>query len=298
MRTPQGMFVFAHAKINLTLDVLGRRDDGYHALASVMQTLALHDTLRIAVTADGAITLYCDDPTLQGEQNLALRAAHLLKAEIGDARLGATIELQKGVPTQAGLGGGSSDAAAVLSALNVAWGAGYPADYIGQLGARLGSDVPFFVRGGTALIEGRGEVVSPMPDAEPLWIVLVKPRSGLSTALVFRQLTPAGYTDGAATQEIVRAVSKEQPIAFEHLYNSLEAGVMSAFPEVRAARDALAAVGAPVALMSGSGPTVYAPFRNLSQAWEVYNTLSHTQLDVWLTHTITASQSRATLPIP
>lgn len=298
MTTPQCMFVSAHAKINLTLDVLGRRDDGYHALNSLMQTLALHDTLRISLNANGDTAMFCDDPALQGDENVALRAARLLRAEVGDERLGATIELRKKVPVQAGLGGGSSDAAAVLGALNSVWGAGYPADHLEQLGARLGSDVPFFVRGGTALIAGRGEIVSPLPDAEPLWIVLAKPRSGISTALVFRQLTPANYSDGAATRQVVSAISSQRPIPFEQLFNALEVGVLSSYPEVGAVRDALLAAGAPVAILSGSGPTVFAPFRRLADAREVYNAVQHAAFDVWLTHTITALQSRATRPIP
>lgn len=298
MSAPQSMFVSAHAKINLTLDVLGKRDDGYHALASVMQTLALHDTLRISANRGGALTFFCDDPVLRGEENLALRAARLLKAEMGDERLGAAIELRKGVPVQAGLGGGSSDAAAVLSALNGQWSAGYAVDRLEELGARLGSDVPFFIHGGTALIEGRGEVVTPLPDAEPLWILLAKPRTGLSTATVFRQLMPDDYSDGSVTRQVVQSLRAGQPIALEHLFNVLEPSVLRAFPEVGAVRDALLGAGAPVARMSGSGPTVLAPFHELLQARAVYDKLREAPYDVWLTHTVTSIQAHAALPKP
>src|SRR5579872_3284721 len=280
MSAPRSMFVSAHAKINLTLDVLGKRDDGYHALASVMQTLALHDTLRISANMGGALALFCDDPALRGEENLALRAAYLLKAEMGDERLGAAIELRKGVPVQAGLGGGSSDAAAVLNALNAQWSTGYNVDRLEELGARLGSDVPFFIRSGTALIEGRGEEVTPLPDAEPLWIVLAKPRTGLSTATVFRQLTPGDYSDGSATRQLVQSLRASQPTALEHLFNALEPSVLRAFPEVGAVRDALLGAGAPVARMSGSGPTICAPFHELLQARAVYDKLREASSDV------------------
>lgn len=297
MSAPRSMFVFAYAKINLTLDVLGKRDDGYHALASIMQSLALHDTLRISVNMSGALTLFCDDPALHSEENLALRAAQVLKAEMGNERLGAAIELRKGVPVQAGLGGGSSDAAAVLNALNAQWSAGYTMDRLEELGARLGSDVPFFIRGGTALIEGRGEVVTPLPDAEPLWILLAKPRTGLSTATVFRQLMPGDYSDGTATQQLVQALRAGQPIALERLFNALEPGVLRAFLEVAAVRNALLGAGAPVARMSGSGPTIFAPFHELLQARAVYDKLLEASYGVWLTHTVTSIRARAALPI-
>ncbi|HLZ23166.1 MAG TPA: 4-(cytidine 5'-diphospho)-2-C-methyl-D-erythritol kinase [Ktedonobacterales bacterium] len=296
MTAPQSVFVSAYAKVNLTLDVLGKRDDGYHALASVMQTIALHDTLRISVNTGGGITFVCDDSTLRGEGNLAFRAAQLMRAEIGDERLGAAIELHKDVPIQAGLGGGSSDAAAVLHALNTQWQVGYPVETLEDLGARLGSDVPFFLRSGTALIEGRGEYVTPLPDAEPLWILLAKPRIGLSTATVFRQLTPGSYSDGTATERTADAIRTGQPIALSGLFNALESGVVSSFSEVRALRDAMLDGGAPVVRMSGSGPTLFAPFRELARARAAYDTLSGAAIDVWLTNTVTSLQARVALP--
>jgi 4-diphosphocytidyl-2-C-methyl-D-erythritol kinase len=297
MSAPHSLFVSAHAKINLTLDVLGKRDDGYHALASVMQTLALHDTMLVSVNMGGAITVLCDDSSLSGDDNLARRAALLLKGEMGDERLGATIELRKDVPIQAGLGGGSSDAAAVLHTLNAQWSAGYTVEVLQSYGARLGSDVAFFIRGGTALIEGRGEHVTSLPDAEPLWILLAKPRAGLSTAVVFGQLTPRGYSDGAATRQLAQYISAGQPIALNGLYNALEPGVLSAFHEVAAVRDALLAAGAPIVRMSGSGPTFFAPFRELSQARAVFDKMRETPYDVWLTHTIPSIESYSMLPI-
>jgi 4-diphosphocytidyl-2-C-methyl-D-erythritol kinase len=297
MSAPQSTFVSAHAKINLTLDILGKRDDGYHALASVMQTLALHDTLLVSVNMGGAITVHCDDPSLSGDDNLARRAALLLKGEIGDERLGATIELRKEVPIQAGLGGGSSDAAAVLNTLNAQWNAGYTVAELQSHGALLGSDVAFFIRGGTALIEGRGEHVTSLPDVEPLWILLAKPRVGLSTAVVFGQLAPRGYSDGTATRQLAQFISSGQPIELNGLYNALEPGVLSAFQEVAATRDTLLAAGAPVVRMSGSGPTFFAPFRELSQARAVLDKMLETPYDVWLTHTIPSIGSYSMLPI-
>src|SRR5262249_11610654 len=172
------VFLAPYAKINLTLDVLGKREIGYHQLASVMQTIALADTLALTPRSDDALECVCDLADLQTDANLALRAAHLLRSA-GYTGSGVTIELSKGIPVQAGLGGGSSDGAAVLVALNQLWQLGLDKGTLEQLAAALGSDVPFFVHGGTALIEGRGEVVHPLPDAEPLWLVLAQPAIGL-----------------------------------------------------------------------------------------------------------------------
>src|SRR5262249_43935983 len=161
-----------------TLDVLGTRKDGYHQLASVMQTIALADTLALTPRSDDALECICDLDELQTDANLALRAAHLLRGT-GYMGPGVTVELSKGIPVQAGLGGGSSDGAAALVALNHLWRLGLDTGRLEELASSLGSDVPFFVHGGTALIQGRGEVVHPLPDAEPLWLVLAKPAISL-----------------------------------------------------------------------------------------------------------------------
>lgn len=284
----------AYAKINYTLDVLGRREDGYHNLASVMQTVALHDTLALRTRGDGAIALVCDDPALESPANLALRAAGLLREHAAqDGRSpsapplpGITLELRKRIPAQAGLGGGSSDAAASLIALDAYWDLRLDMDTLRALGARLGSDVPFFLPGGTAVIGGRGEVVEPLPPAEPLWIVLAKPPIGVSTAAVFRALAPAEYTSGDDTAALAQAIRAGGPLPLERLSNALEPGVTAAYPPVAAALETLRGAGAPIVRMSGSGPTVYAPFRELKQAAEVYERVRATGLAAWLTHTV------------
>lgn len=284
------MFVHAYAKINYTLDVLGKRPDGYHTLASVMQTVALCDTLRLRPRDDGELALVCDVPALQSEQNLVLRAARRLQAEAAQPLPGVTLELRKAIPAQAGLGGGSSDAASTLASLNAAWGLALDDARLETLGAELGSDVPFFIRGGTALIEGRGERVTPLPDAEPLWIVLAKPKHGLSTAAVFRSLTPADYTRGEDTATLVDAIRAGQPLPFTRFSNALERGVAAAYPAVATALAALHAAGAPVVRLSGSGPTVFAPFRELLPAAQVTEAGRAAGLETWLTHTVMAAQ--------
>ncbi len=287
----QSQFVPAYAKINLTLDVLGKRDDGYHRLASVMQTIALHDTLRIQANENGAISCFCDITELQTDDNLALRAAKLLAGTAPERQLGVEIELRKEIPAQAGLGGGSSDGANVLAALNALWRLNLPTERLEALAALLGSDGPCFVRGGTALIEGRGEYVTPLPDAEALWLVLAKPSIGVPTAQVFRGLRPESYTRGDDSEAVVSAIRERRALPFERLTNALEPAVLQMFPPVTMARDLLLDAGAPLVRMSGSGPTLFAPFRRLADAAAVAERAqaNASGTAIWLTHTITSS---------
>ncbi len=153
----------------------------------------------------------CDVAALATPANLVARAADLLRAETARPDLAAEIELRKEVPAQGGLGGGSSDAAAALVALNTLWELGLSDARLESLAGRLGSDTPYLVRGGTAWITGRGEFVEPLPDAEPLWLTLVKPPVDISTAAVFRALSPADYGDGADTEAVIAAIRAGRP---------------------------------------------------------------------------------------
>ncbi len=285
------VFVPAYAKINLTLAVLGRREDGYHRLASVMQTISLHDTLRIAV--GGADGFDCDVAALAQPENLVARAAALLRAEVGRADLAAQIELHKEVPAQGGLGGGSSDAATTLLALNALWSLGLSAARIEALAARLGSDTAFFMHGGTARIAGRGEVVEPLPDADPLWLALAKPSVNVSTPSVFRAVTPAEYGDAADTEAVIAAIRAGQPLPFDRLTNTLERGVLRANPEVAHIQKSLLDLGAPLVVMSGSGPSLFAPYRSLREAASLVERARERQLNAWLCHSVTRAQAQA-----
>ena len=296
---PPVAFVPAFAKINLTLDVLGKREDGYHRLASVMQTIALHDTLALRPvlhpTAGGEeITCACDLPELETANNLAVRAAYLAHStrDGWDGAAGLAIDLLKEVPVQAGLGGGSSDGATVLVTLNRLWRLGHSRQRLEQLSALLGSDLPFFVTGGTALIEGRGEVVKPLPDAEPLWLVLLKPPIPVPTGRVFQRLDPRDYTDVANTRAVVAAIRRGEPLPLAALSNALERGVLAEYPAVTAAWDALVAAGAPMVRLSGSGPTLFAPFRDLRPASQVYHRMRAAGALCWLTRTVTRDEVR------
>jgi 4-diphosphocytidyl-2-C-methyl-D-erythritol kinase len=286
------VFTPAYAKINLTLAVLGRREDGYHRLASVMQTISLHDTLRLSV--GGASSRFdCDVAALATSDNLVARAADLLRAEAGRPDLTAEIELRKEIPTQGGLGGGSSDAATALVALNALWGLELSAARLETLAARLGSDTAYLVQGGTARIEGRGELVAPLPDAEPLWLVLTRPPVGVSTAAVFRALTPADYGDAADTEAVVAAIHAGRPLPFERLTNTLEPGVLRAYPDVLRVRETLLSLGAPLVMMSGSGPSLFVPYRSLPAAASLHEQAQARGLNVWLCYTVTRAQVAA-----
>lgn len=288
------VFMPAYAKINLTLAVLGRREDGYHRLASVMQTISLHDTLRFAVGAGHEQDRFvCDVAELSGPDNLVARAAALLREEAGRPELAAEIELHKEVPAQGGLGGGSSDAATTLVALNALWELGLSVARLETLAARLGSDTPYLVQGGTARIEGRGEVVEPLPDAEPLWVALVRPAVGVSTAAIFGALTSADYSDAADTEAVVAAIRAGQQLPFDRLTNSLERVVLSSYPEVLRARNTLFDLGATFVKMSGSGPSLFAPYRTLDDAVRLCERAKAQGLTVWLCHTVTRAHIRA-----
>lgn len=295
--TSAAVFVPAYAKINLTLSALRRRPDGYHDLASVMQTVSLHDTLRFGVSESSVSdTFSCDVPELAGPDNLVARAMALLRAVSGQALPAIDAQLHKAVPTQGGLGGGSSDAAATLVALNTLLGIGLDRELIEELAGRLGSDVPYLVTGGAARIRGRGETVEPLPDAEPLWIALVTPAQAVSTAAVFRALTTAHYGDEAATESLVATMRAGRPLPFESLENTLESAVFSAYPEVARVRERMLTLGAPLVRMSGSGPSLFAPYRTLTEAAELVRRVSASGERAWLCHTVTRASVAASRP--
>lgn len=291
------VFIPAYAKINLTLSALRRRPDGYHDLASVMQTISLHDTLRFGVSESQIDdTFSCDVPELAGPDNLVARAVALLRSASGQSLPAIDAQLHKAVPTQGGLGGGSSDAATTLVALNALLDIDLDREPIEYLAGRLGSDVPYLVTGGAARIHGRGEIVEPLPDVEPLWIALVTPSQAVSTAAVFRSLRPAHYGDEAATESLVAAIRAGRPLPFELLENSLETAVFSAYPEVARVRERMLELGAPLVRMSGSGPSLFTPYRTLTEAAALVRRVSASGERAWLCHTVTRADVAASRP--
>ena len=199
------MLVNALAKVNLCLEVLGRRGDGYHEIRTVMQTIDLAD--QIEVTPADSLQVECDNPALGGENNLVWLAATAFAKSCGRLPL-VNIKVRKGIPVGMGLGGGSSDAAAVILALNELWEADYPLNRLAEIAAGLGSDVPFFLWGGAALASGRGEIVEPLPARPGMPLTLVCPQATLEakTARLYASLTPASYSDCGVTQRLLQNI--------------------------------------------------------------------------------------------
>src|SRR5437764_3199663 len=286
---PGRIVVRAPAKINLTLDVLGRRPDGYHALRSVMQTLELHDTLELRPAP--AIRFACDAPALDGVDNLVPRAARLLRTATGYGG-GVDVTLHKRIPVDAGLGGGSSDAAATLMALNQLWGLALPPERLAELGAALGSDVPFFFYAPLALVSGRGEVAEALPAVPPASVVLHQPPCGLSTARVFAALPPTNYGDGSGTERLLAALQAGLAPEQWPLSNGLQETVTALYPEVSTALERLRTAGAPQAVLTGSGSTVYGLFARADDAHRAYTRLTAAGHRAILTATVSAPATR------
>ena len=259
----------APAKVNLTLEVLRRRPDGYHDICSVMQALTLAD--RLVATPAAGLTLECSVSALAGPENLVWRAAELLRRETG-ARDGARLWLEKRIPVAAGLGGGSSDAASALLALNALWRLGLSRADLRSLGARLGSDVPFFLgESACALAEGRGERLTPLPALPGREVVLAGVPVAVSTAAVYGAFPSQRWTDGGRTAAWLRASAGGATVPAP--FDDLEPVTVTVSPEATRARDALLAAGAPLAVLSGSGPTYFALFDAAGAARAVYERL-------------------------
>jgi 4-diphosphocytidyl-2-C-methyl-D-erythritol kinase len=288
------VFVPAYAKVNLTLEVLGRRADGYHDLASIMQTISLHDTLALHPAPPGEFTLTCDVEELIGPDNLALRAARAL-ATACEVASGVRIELRKETPTQAGLGGGSSDAAVVLLALPRLWGADLPLHRMTQIAAELGSDVPFFLTGGAAIVTGRGERVAPLPDLPPTWIVLCKPPVDIATGPAFAGLAIQDFASGSHSAALAESRTASGDVPDEHMVNSFETSIRASYPEVDALWHAFQEAGAETVHLSGSGPTLFAMFAELTMATRVWRRLRAQGHKTWVSHTIGRSAAHAAL---
>jgi 4-diphosphocytidyl-2-C-methyl-D-erythritol kinase len=264
----------APAKINLTLDALFKRPDGYHELEMVMTTVDLADRIDMIEIPGPAIQLESSSGLVpQDERNLAYRAAKLLQDKTG-VRRGVSITIHKRIPVAAGLAGGSSDAAATLRGLNRLWGLGLSLRELAEIGAEIGSDVPFCVYGGTAIAKGRGELLTPLPPPPSCWVVLAKPGHGVSTADVFARLRVDEITDHPDTGAMAEAVRRKDFGAIvRHLGNVLEEVTMDMYPGVRKIKEKMIAFGADGALMSGSGPTVFALVRRESRARRLVNGL-------------------------
>lgn len=248
--------LLAPAKVNLTFEVFGRRADGYHEVRTILQSLSLADELTFEESDSLTLTV---EPrgAAPVEENLVLAAARLLQRESG-VSAGAAVHLTKRIPTAGGLGGGSSDAATALLGLRRLWGLNLDGDALRELAAHLGSDVPFFVSGGTALGEGRGEQLTPLPPAAGEAVVAVpdaaRPRD--KTGQMYAMLRPEHYTDGSATASVERRLRAGEPLGAQ-VVNAFDAVAGEAYPFYAALREAFESVGLRPALC-GAGPSMFA----------------------------------------
>ena len=275
----------AYAKVNLALEVLGPRPDGYHEVRTVLQTISLSDDLTFRLADE--VSLRCDDPALETPENLVLQAARILKEESGVGG-GAAIDLRKGIPVASGLGGGSADAAATLLALDRLWSLALPQGRLLSLAADLGADVPFFLLGGTAFAWGRGDDFEALPDLSRRWLVLLC--SGQSvpdkTASLYARLNPSHFSDGKKVDILVNGIRTNGDLLEDWMVNGFEAVAQRAFPELKGLRSAFSSAGAGRVFVSGTGPTLYALVADEAEGAALADRLKAQGLDARLVHTL------------
>lgn len=267
------MLIKAPAKINLSLDVLYKRDDGFHELEMIMTTIDLADRIELELLDENRIVVQSQTRFVpDDERNLAYKAASLVKDRFSINK-GVAIKIDKNIPVAAGLGGGSSDAAAVLRGLNKLWNLQLSIDELAQLGAEIGSDVSFCVYDGTALAKGKGEVITPLPAPPKCWVVLAKPSIGVSTGEIYKKLELENleHPDTQAMLEAINTSNYEKMC--RNLSNVLESVTLNLHPEVKQIKRDMKRFGADAVLMSGSGPTVFALVQHDSRMQRIYNGL-------------------------
>lgn len=262
------MRVHAHAKVNLYLDIIGKRPDGYHEIETIFHSIGLHDDIYLRKRTDGQITVHCEHPHVPCDpRNLAYRAAKLLLDNIPDLS-GVEIMILKRIPVAAGLGGGSANAAAVLCGINALFDLGLTQKDLMQFGAQLGADVPFCILGGAAVGRGIGEILTPLPPMEEAWILLANPGFEISTAWVYQQINLSLTPPQKNVTILTRCLRNGEFFnIMRHLYNGLEVPVLSKYPAVAKIKTKLNKYPSSCGvLMSGSGATVFAFMQNQVQA--------------------------------
>ena len=295
------MKIKAYAKINLTLEVLRPRNDGYHEVRTVLQTIDLSDILEFELSQ--TLEFECSIPGLSGEDNLVLKAARSLQEAAGCTE-GARISLTKRIPVGMGVGGGSTDAAATLVALNGLWNLRMSDHELQHLAGALGSDVPFFLRGGTALGEGRGEALVDLPPLEKQPLVLVCPQTDTGpaaeytgrsskTARAYALLTAQNYTDGSYTTRVVDAL-KGGRFSWELCFNTFEEVAARAFPSFGTSLSYFLDAGARAPLLTGTGPALYAPVSGKKEGEEIVKSLKMSGLKGYCVSTVQAGAGTCT----
>jgi len=304
------MRIRAYGKINLYLQVLDeftRREREYHRLQTIYQTIGLYDEVILSNTKGYEIDVFCDHPLVpEGPKNLVYKAASLLRRYAGVKR-GINIEIIKKIPVGAGLGGGSSDAAATLKGLNRLWKLNYSRETLFPISAKLGCDVPFFLYGHTALGERYGEIITPLPGIKKKWVLLVKPDFMLSTKWVYRHLGKIRLTEPANITKIktrqctlkressfsgssLLNIGKIRKILKDHVeqlvYNRLEEVAIAYYPIISQIKKELVEGGADCASMSGSGPTVFALLQDWRVGKKLQKKMEKYKFSTWLVKTV------------
>ena len=274
------------AKINLTLDILGKRPDGYHEVSMIMQSIALHDTLSLEKMREG-IGLKINVPWMKAdESNLVWKAAALVQERCG-LKGGVNIRLTKRIPVAAGLAGGSADAAAVLRGMDRLYGLGLSDEELCALGAELGSDIPFCLMGGTMLSTGRGEVLRRLKGMPTAWVVLAKPRVSVSTAWAYQNYDEQGaerHPDNDLVEK--KIIAQDLKAMAPLLCNVLESVTIKKYEVIERYKKLMMEKGALVSMMSGSGPTVFGLAARKGEALRIAGFLRHvTRADVFVTRT-------------
>lgn len=281
------MRIKAYAKVNISLDIVGKREsDGYHLLKMIMQGIDLYDVIEIDKQREG-ITITCNKNYVPvDERNLAYKAAALFK-EIYDIKDGVKINIIKNIPVSAGLAGGSTDGAAVLKVMNKLFNINASNEELMKIGLSLGADIPYCIQGGTALCEGIGEVITPLDSFKDKIIVLVKPSFGVSTKEVYKNFDINKVRKHPETEKLIEAMkSNDLKFVAENMKNLLENVTLRKHKVLIRIKEEMNSCGAMGAMMSGSGPTVFAFFDDMFKAQMCFERMKDKYYDVFITRTI------------
>ncbi|HEY8890949.1 MAG TPA: 4-(cytidine 5'-diphospho)-2-C-methyl-D-erythritol kinase [Clostridium sp.] len=280
------MLVKAYGKINISLDIVGKREDGYHLLKMIMQNVDLYDSMSFQKCNKG-INISCNKPYIPtDDKNLVYKAAELFM-DTYDIQEGINIYLKKNIPVAAGMAGGSADAAAVFKALNQIFEVNVGDNELMDLGVKIGADVPYCIIGGTAMCEGIGEIITPLTPFKNHILVLVKPNFGVSTKEVFKNLDINKIFKHPDTDAIIKAMEQEKlENVCKNMKNLLENVTLRKYPVLKRIKEDMVKMGAIGAMMSGSGPTIFAFFDDMLKAQLCYDKFKILYKEVYITRTI------------